>query len=746
MELTLEEALRRGVEAHQAGQVQEADKLYTAILNADPRHAGANHNTGILCVGVGKLEQALYFFKTAVEVNPSVEQHWISYINTLINLNQIDEAKNTLDQATINGVKGDAFDQFEELIEQRQVAGSISTHQDPPQHLLQTVIGFYTQGELKNAARQSEELICQFPESALLFNLYGVVLGRLQKLEESIKKYELALEIEPNFAEAHNNLGLAFRKKSEFNRAIECYTQAVTINPEFAEAHNNLGVVFKESGKISKAIESFRLAVSINAGFSDAYFNLGVVLKDERILLESMQCFKNAIQINPQDADAQQSYSTILMYLSDWRDVVKHSDIALTLSSANDIWGFRLYTWIYHPDLTAKQISDEHIRWGEQFPEVPKAYFVNHDRQINRRLRIGYVSPDFRNHSCRFFFEPLFSSHNHAKFEVFAYSNVKCEDEHTQRFKAYFDEWKDISYLSDQEVFKMIQKDKIDILIDSCGHMKHTRLGVFALKPAPVQVTWLGAAWTTGLRQMDYAMFDCYMGQPDVQACEKIIRLPKTWAAYRPCNKAINTLITVLPALKNGYITFGYSGRTERLNYKVFRTWAQLLDRLTDSRLIIDFKCFSDPDTKLYFNDLMANFGLDMGRVELRYSKNIFEALGEIDILLDSFPHNGGTMLYDALWMGVPAITLASRPPVGRIGQSLMTNLGLADWVAIDEASYIAIAVTFSQDFEALAELRLNMRDRMSSSPIMDEKSFTNDVENAYKGIWQHWCTGDLNY
>ena len=383
---------------------------------------------------------------------------------------------------------------------------------------------------------------------------------------------------------------------------------------------------------------------------------------------------------------------------------------------------------------------DEHIRWGERFPEVSGTLFVNHDRQVNRRLRIGYVSPDFRNHSCRYFFEPLFSQHDHARFEVFAYSNVKREDEHTQRFKGYFDAWRDISYVSDEDAFEMIRKDKIDILIDGCGHMQGARLEVFALKPAPIQVTWLGAAWTTGLKQMDYALFDPYMAPPEIHTSEEVLHLPHTWAAYRPGEKASQASVTLLPALKNGYITFGYSGRTERLNYKVFGVWGQLLARIPDARLIMDYKCFSDPATKVYFEDFMAGFGMDMDRVTLRHSANIFDALGEVDILLDSFPHSGGTMLFDALWMGVPVITIASRPPVGRIGTSLIHNIGLGDWVSEDEESYIAKAVTFSKDFEALSLLRLGMRERMRASPVMDEAGFAVDVETTYLKIWRDWC------
>jgi predicted O-linked N-acetylglucosamine transferase (SPINDLY family) len=465
------------------------------------------------------------------------------------------------------------------------------------------------------------------------------------------------------------------------------------------------------------------------------------VFKENNKLVVALQSLKTALQINPDYAEAQQNYSSLLGSLSNYDDVVKHSDIALALKDSPTIWESRLFAWIYHPDLSAETICNEHARWGERFPEPQDASFSEHDRSTNRRLRVGYVSPDFRDHSCRYFFEPLFSQHDHTHFELFAYSNVKLEgeDEHTQRFKTYFDAWRNIRHITDEEVFKMIRQDQIDILIDGCGHMKDTRLELFALKPAPIQITWLGAAWTTGLKQMDYALYDPFMAPSEIQGIEQAVRL-RNWGTYRPGEKARGVAVTTLPALSNGYITFGYSGRTERLNYKVFRTWARVLICIPDARLIIDYKCFADPATCDYFRSFMAGFGMDISRVTLRFSDDIFEALGEVDVLLDSFPHSGGTMLYDAVWMGVPIITLASRPPVGRIGTSLMINLDLPHWVAQDEDEYVSKAVGLTQDVEGLAELRAGMRERMSGSNLMDEKGFASDVENTYQKIWQTWC------
>ena len=433
--------------------------------------------------------------------------------------------------------------------------------------------------------------------------------------------------------------------------------------------------------------------------------------------------------------------------MSNYKDVCKFSDEALnyglqrlSFDQQSIIWSSRLYSFIYHPDLSAKEVCAEHIKWGNRFADLGQEGFVAHNRATGRKLRIGYVSPDFRGHTCRFYFEPLFSSHDKTQFELFAYANVIVQDEHTERMKTYFNGgWRDIVGVLDEAVAKMIRDDQIDILVDGCGHMVHTRLTVFAHKPAPIQVTWLGSAWTTGLPQMDYVLFDPYMAPDGTAVSEKIVHLPRTWAAFRPGEKARQCAVKPAPVIQNGYVTFGYTGRTERLNYRVLHAWGKILKRLPQARLMLDYKAFNDPKTKAYYQNFLYEHGLDTTRVTLRYSEDIFEGLGDIDILLDSFPHSGGTMLFDALWMGVPAVTLASNRPVGRIGTSLMTNLGLPEWVSHNEQEYEDKAVAFALDVSGLESLRSKMRVRMQGSSVMDEKAFAQDVEAAFKTMWNNW-------
>ena len=459
-------------------------------------------------------------------------------------------------------------------------------------------------------------------------------------------------------------------------------------------------------------------------------------------LVAARACFVRAMAINPRFVEAIGNLSLSLAYLSNFEEVLAHSDAALVLApELQSTWDKRLYALSYHPDLSAQQIYAEFARWGARFAQ-PAGDFAGHDRTPGRKLRIGYVSPDFRCHTSRFYFLPLFANHHPAMVELVAYSNVRIEDRFTEQFKSLFHRWRPIRDLDDAAVAHRVREDRIDILVDCCNHMEANRLGVFTRKPAPIQVTWLGAAWTTGLTSIDYVLSDPIMAPPGTLTSEAIVRLPNFFVAYQPPEPTAD--IVPPPCIAKGAITFGYSGRTERLNHRVFRAWGAILKRLPDARLILDYRIFATPPMQAYYRDLLRSHGVDVSRVQMRCSDNIFSGLNDIDILLDCFPHSGGTMLFDALWMGVPALTLAGRPPVGLIGTSLMTNLGLPDWVATSEDDYVDKACAFAAKPATLAALRSGMRARMRASPVMDGAAFARGVEAAYREMYRTWTRQPL--
>ena len=602
------------------------------------------------------------------------------------------------------------------------------------------------------------------------YNL-GLALQQSGRHEEAAAEFRHTTRIQPDHFEAHFQLGLSlqnaghipaavdvYRNATQYNseyshlyynlavglqvlelplEALEQYQKALEVEPEFPDVLNNMATIYREMGQADRAIEYCIKALAVDPTHYKTNLHLNSIYMDRKQLVDSELLCQTVLKIKPDFAEMRQNLSRTLTYLCDYEKVVDQSNQAFRDKPDQVVmWEQRLYCFSYHPDLSSEEIFQEFVRWGDRFAD-PAVDFSAHNRNPHRRLRIGYVSPDFRSHSSRFYFWPLFQNHDREAFELFAYSNVQKEVAWTRLFKGQFEHWRDIKGFADAAVADMIRDDGIDILVDLCGHMLDERLGVFALKPAPIQVTWLGSSWTTGLKTMDYALFDRYMAPEGTLTRESIVHLPHSFLVFQPPIETADLIPP--PCLDNGYITFGYTGRTERLNHRTFKVWGEILRRLPEARLILDYPTFADPKTQAYYQTTLAQHGVDTERVLMRRSPQIFQGLNDIDILLDSFPHGGGTMLMDAFWMGVPPVSLASRPPVGRLGMGMLMNLGLPEWVAFSEEEFIEKACGFARDFQALRTLRLGMRVRMMNSPLMDGPGFARGVESAFRNMFERW-------
>ena len=606
---------------------------------------------------------------------------------------------------------------------------------EAPVEFLNQLIAMFNEGRTAEVETQAKILVEQFPFAGHAWQILGVAQQAQGK--PAAQALERAVNLMPENAEAHYNLGVAQEDKGRLEEAEASFRQALVLNPWFPNAHCYLGHTQRKQGLFEEALDSYRATLAIDPTHYGANIFLQFSLMREGRFVEAEELCRRTLRFKSDFSEMRQLHAKSLAYMSNFTDVVQESDRALEASNDHPVtWEQRLYCFSYHPDLSAEAIYKEFVRWGDRFPE-PRVNFLSHDRNPNRRLRIGYVSPDFRKHTSRFYFWPLFQNHDRESFELFAYSNVDHEVDWTRQFRGQFEHWRDIRQLDDEAAATLVQADGIDILVDLCGHMSGERLGLFALKPAPIQATWLGSAWTTGLKAIDYVLFDPYVAPEGTLTRESIIRLPHSFMVFRPKEDAPE--LQAPPCQKNGFVTFGYSGRTERLNHRTFRVWGEILKRLPDAKLILDFPPFADARTQDYYRTFLAQHGVDTDRVIMRKSPNIFEGLNDIDILLDSFPHSGGTMILDALWMGVPALTLASRPPVGRIGTGMMMNLGLPEWVAYSESEFIEKACQFAGDGQRLSELRTGMRERMQNSPLMDGPGFARGFEAAYRAMFERW-------
>jgi predicted O-linked N-acetylglucosamine transferase (SPINDLY family) len=528
-------------------------------------------------------------------------------------------------------------------------------------------------------------------------------------LDEAVACYRRALELKPDYAEAHSNLGVALNDQRKLEAAVACYRRALELKPDYAEAHGNLGNALNDQGKLDEAVACYRRALELKPDYAGARCNLGNALKDQGKLDEAVACYRRVLELKPDYAGV-------------------HSNL--------------LYIRLFCPGYDAQAIFEEHRRWSRQHAE-PLARFIQphcNDRSLHRRLRIGYVSPDFRNHAASFFLVALLSAHDHQNFEIFCYADVACPDRITARLRSYADVWQNITGLTDEQVAQLVRQDKIDILVDLSMHTAGNRLLVFARKPAPVQVCWLNPG-TTGLSTIDYRLTDPYIDPPglhDHDYSEESVRLPDTFWCYDPL--ASEPAVNALPALENGYITFGCLNNFCKVNVSVLKLWAQVLKAVDGSRLML---LAAEGSHRQHTLDLLEQEGVKPDRVTFvarRPRQQYLELYHRIDIGLDTFPYNGHTTSFDAFWLGVPVITIVGQTAVARGGLSLLRNLGLPELIAEKPEQFVSIAVELTNDLPRLRDLRATLRDRMHASPLMDAPRFARNIEAAYREMWRRWC------
>ena len=529
---------------------------------------------------------------------------------------------------------------------------------------------------------------------------------RAGQLSAAEAGYRQILAENPNQPEVFYNLGLVLRTGGRLNEAVEAYERALELRPRFPEAINNLGVVFERLGRLDEAEDVFRHALLLEPDSSDTLSNLGGVLKDLGRLDEAVECLTRAHALDPGNARI-------------------HSNLIFTLH--------------YSPAYDAAALHRAAAQWGEQHAsgaESVQRQFSN-DPDPNRRLRIGYLSSYFRDHCQALFTIPLFSNHDHHRFEIFGYSDVTAPDAITARLQGYTDGWRQTTGLNDSEAAAMIRQDKIDLLVDLTLHMADHRLGVFAEKPAPIQVTWLGYPGTTGVKAMDYRLTDPYLDPAGTDSfyTEQSIRLPESFWCYDPLTE--EPPVNPLPADAAGFVTFGCLNNFCKVTDPVLDLWAQVLRSAPNSKLLL-LAPVGSARTRV-----KARLGLVSDRVEFAAYQprcDYLELYHRIDIGLDTFPYNGHTTSLDALWMGVPVISRTGSTVVSRAGLSLMTNLGLPELVAETNDQFVHLATSLANDRKRLVTLRSGLRERMRRSPLMDAARFAKNMEDAYRLMWQSWC------
>jgi predicted O-linked N-acetylglucosamine transferase (SPINDLY family) len=571
----------------------------------------------------------------------------------------------------------------------------------------------------------------------------GVIYSALKRNGDAEKCLRRALATKPDFVEAHNNLGNALSKLGRLTEAERSFRRALALNPDYVGAHVNLGVALKGLGKPGEAEQHLRTALALDPKLAEAQNNLGNLLKDLGRPGEAEQSFRQALSARPDYFEAHSNLANTLLEAGRIEEAEQCCRNALALRPDFAEAGQNLLFILNHvAGRSPTDIYAEHREFAQRL--YPYVHSTPHDNvpDPGRKLRVGYISGDLRDHPVGQFMAPVLARHDRNGFEVYCYYNYPSADAETARLMRCAAHWRDVFALSDDELTELIRKDGIDILVDLSGHTGRNRLSVFARKPAPVQVTWLGYLNTTGMAAMDYRITDTHAspeGLLDAFHSERLVRLPDSqWCYEAP---AICPEVSEAPCVKAGFVTFASFSSLARIGPAVIELWSRLLACVPDSRLLLVRRGLTSIRSE--FLSRFSRHGVNPDQIDLRESVPFQDYLalhGAADIVLDTFPYTGGTTTCHALWMGVPVVSLVGNTATSRGGASLLNVIGLGDLVAGTPDEYVDIAAGLANDRQRLTALRAGMRDRMAASPLMDAARFTRNLESAYRSMWRSWC------
>jgi predicted O-linked N-acetylglucosamine transferase (SPINDLY family) len=717
-DMSVEQKLQTGLAHHQAGRVRDAEAAYRQILAERPNHPDALHLLGIIENQSGRPQNAVDLIGRAIAANPNYADYHQSLGLVLRRMGRQDEAAAAHRRAV-------------ELNPRHRQA-----HFDLANLLLM-------KGQLEQAIAEYGKAIEINPQFAEAHQNLGCALHRAGRLEAAEAHLRRALAIQPKMTDAYNNLGGVLAARMRLAQAVEAYREALRQRPDFAAAMSNLGSALRLLGHRAEAIQVLRRAIELAPDMPEAFNNLGIALKDDGQLDEAVATYRKCLALRPTMADATNNLGNAYKDCGNVRDTVACYGRALALGPPNPgIHSNLVYTLQFHPGYDDESLFREQRRWNEVHatPLKPSIRPHENDCSPDRKLRVGYVSAYFYSQAESFFVAPLLENHDRQQFEIHCYSGVVRPDQFTRRLKSAADIWHEAQGLTDADLAEQIRRDRIDVLIDLAMHMAHNRMPMFARKPAPVQIAWLAYPGGTGLDAMDYRITDAFMDPPQNPTTyyrEQSWRLPDCWCCYDPmCD------LPPAPPRTDGPIRFGSINNPCKNNDAILSLWARIMSGVRDSRLLM--QSFSEVD-KNRIRSIFHAAGVAPDRIEFvprKQRSDYLRLYDSIDIGLDPLPYNGITTTCDALWMGVPVVTLAGRTAAGRAGLSILSTVGLTELIAHTPEQYVEIVTQLAGDPPRLAQLRSTLRERMIRSPMMDGPGFARKMESAYRQMWQRWCNG----
>jgi predicted O-linked N-acetylglucosamine transferase (SPINDLY family) len=574
-------------------------------------------------------------------------------------------------------------------------------------------VSLHREGRLTEAEATYRLVLAHSPDDAAVLGLLGHCLTLQGRFDEAVEFLKRAAEIDPDSAETLFNLALAYKSQGAFLPAVSCLRKAIQLRPDFVEAYANAAEVLKLSGDYAGAESHFRKALEIAPGHAEAHYNFGIFHYNLGRPNEAIESFRRALAIKPDFALA-------------------HGSLVSVMSGA--------------PGYTAPEIYREQRAWASRFadPLTPGAprYANRPDRQ--RRLRIGYLSADLWRHPIANFFEPLLVCHDRAGFEIVCYDAARVNDAVNQRLRTRADRWIECAGLGDEALAKRIGDDQIDILVDLSAHTKNNRLPVFARKPAPVLVSYLGYPTSTGVAAIDYRISDHEIDPVavDEYSAEKVVRLADTYYCFRAPENLPD--VGPLPAVSRGHVTFGSFNNIVKLEPQTIELWSRVLNALPAAQLFLKTKSLSDAQMRQHIAALFQRQGVAEDRLILRgweaQTAHHLAQYNDVDIALDPAHYNGATTTCEALLMGVPVVTLKGNTHLSRLGASVLRAAGLPEMVTATSEQFVEKCAALARDLPALAQLRSRLRAQVQASALMDEAGFTRALEDVYRTMWASWC------
>lgn len=680
-----------------AGDLDQAENLYRTVLKTDPRHAPANYCVGMLKVQLQRPADGLPHLLAALESKPETFDYWLGYLEALLQAGRTGEAAGTLALARQHGLAGPIVEEFARRLQSRSAATPPAASSAPP-------------GAPSRAERRSEALFLRKQEKSLLSLVERRKFSDAQILARSMA------ERFPEHGLGWKVLGTFVSAEGRFQDALVPMQNAVRLMPEDAEAHVNLGMNLFRLDRFDEAEASLKRAIALEPDLTSAHFRLAMIYGLRNRYAEAEESLRRGFALNSEylPGDLELSFSNLLFLAS------------------------------HNPSVNADQLFAMHRRAGDHLEGKLRRTWPRHanDKDPERMLRVGFVSGDLHHHAVAFFIDPVLARlERQPTLELHAYYNNTIEDSVNERLRSHFRAWHPVAHLDHAAMARKIIDDRIDILVDLSGHSGANRLPVFARKPAPVQVSWIGYPGTTGLRAMDYYLADRHFlpsGRFDRHFTEKIVYLPAN-VPFQPFQAA--PPVNCLPALTSGTLCFASFNRMGKINPATLDMWCGLLTAVPDARMLVG--AVDGGGRPLI--DQFAVRGIESKRLTLHPRCGMEEYLRlhhQVDLCLDTYPYTGGTTTIQALWMGVPTLTVAGATPGSRQGAAILGQLGLDEFVASDPADLAAKGRFWASHLDDLAALRAGLRDRWQKSPARRPELIADALAQALRQMWRRWCAG----